>query len=284
MNISNTSYTMFWSNPEKFRLYKLLGLDPNEKSLALLRGTYFHLLAEQYVKGYDDNWLSDAAVHEGVTDEAKEAALLLFPTLKDYIDNREGEVLYAEPEININIGKHIFYVRPDAIIKNGIMIFANEYKTAGAQRKLYEFEKEWRANTQAEAAYVGAEQLGHTIQFVDVVIVQEGTPPILSLQRVTRTNHEIKHYLRAVEQTADIIEFLIDKWGIEKPWPHVVQSIWNSDMRGACNNKWCEYQDVCRQELTGIPEGFKLNEKHAQETKELLDRINNTDGNFPFQQ
>lgn len=162
-----------------------------------------------------------------------------------------------EYKIPIKDTNHRLVGRLDAIVNNEAQVGVNEYKTAGATRKLYEFEKEWRCAKQADSVLLGARFSGHDAKYVDIVVVQATQPPTVTTLRVQRTDYDLQYFLYAAGQTADIIEFLGEKYGYEKPWPHIIHSQWAADQRGSCNNGWCEYVDFCGQQLDKLPAGFK---------------------------
>lgn len=195
---------------------------------------------------------------EGISSGALQQGKDLWPTLEEYINNT-GKPIVAELEYKIPIGdtNHRLVGRLDAIVDHEAYKAINEYKSAGATRKLYEFEKEWRCAKQADSVILGARFSGHDARYVDVVIVQAGTPPNILPIRIERTEYELEYFLYSCGQTADIIEMLGAKYGWDKPWPHVIHSQWAADQRGSCNNGWCEFKDFCGQELTKLPAGFK---------------------------
>lgn len=279
MHLSVTGYNEYVSNRERYRCsHKMLGngVVPVTVPEAMARGISLHTFAEGYFKG----WTRDQVVQkleEAVVEEKEiERGEAMWPVLRDYLNSLGLEVLAVEPEFCIPLGgklePHYLVGKIDLIARQGGEIKVYEYKGTNPKKRVDDVEKEWRAATQATTEIAGARALGHAATAMEVIhVVEEVVPYILGGHGhlVQRTDYEIEYMLRSFAQTADTIVMLEREWGVDEPWPHDIHTIWASDMRGSCNNGWCDYKDICGCVHLTMPEGFKEKPDYLEVVKEL---------------
>lgn len=276
MKIDNTRYVSFISSPEKYRLTYELNMVPQEMHEYLQVGIAMHSAADMDFKGMSEQWLQIELERQGIQPNYMQVGLGYYSVLKEHLDTREGRRIASEIEFEIPLDSgHYFCGKIDGIAEaNGIQ-FVDEFKTAGVQRKDYEFRKEFKAAPQCCGELIGARFLGYRPEWIQVTHVIKADPPFVKLPPIveTRTAHELNQHLRSVQMVCDMITMLREKYGKEDPWPHWIHSLWASDVRGSCNNDWCEYKEICQRpyEAGTYPAGFKERTEHL----ECIRRTNN---------
>lgn len=288
MNIDNSRYTTAVGSFEKYRLTYELGLVPAQENENLATGLWMHEFMSWDFKGVTDKAEATRLVLEKgeLTDKYAEAGYGYYLVLKEHMEERGYERIASEMEYKVPLEHgHFFLGRFDEVSKFGIVV-VDEFKTWSARRAEWEWAKEWKCSPQATGLLIGSRALGHDTQYIDVHIVIKDTPARVKTYKVERTQYDIDYHMQTLAQYCDIIEMLREKWGIERPWPHQIPSIWYSDLRGSCNNDWCEYKAICglRHVKGVIPEGFKQRKEHLEvlrddeRCKEVQDAIANAVG------
>ena len=249
---------------------------PAEMHEYLQVGIAMHSAADMDFKGMSEQWLQIELERQGIQPNYMQVGLGYYSVLKDYLATREGRRIASEIEFEIPLDSgHYFCGKIDGIAEANGVQFVDEFKTAGAQRKDYEFRKEFKAAPQCCGELIGARFLGYRPEWIQVTHVIKADPPFVKLPPIveTRTAYELNQHLRSVQMVCDMITMLREKYGIEEPWPHWIHSLWASDVRGSCNNDWCEYKEICQRpyEAGNYPAGFKERTEHL----ECIRRTNN---------
>lgn len=273
MIISHTTYSKFLGNWESARLTKGLGLVSNDKKPALERGGWLHARAEGYFYNWPAEKYLEAQREEGYSDEGVKEGDLLWPTLKEYIDSRPGKLIAAEMKTEGHRGliipipgtPHSLECRVDALYEHGGIIQVDEYKSTNPRKTPDQMEIEYLESPQTRFVLLAARHYtgDNRINTVKYVTIQEGTPPLSWPMDIPMDESQLQLQLRYAAQVCDVIEFLIERYGLEDPWVHHIP-------------KWtcykCDLKDICGQRFeTGeCPDGFTLREDSWQKQRLLL--------------
>ena len=218
MKIDATRYRQFHANPEEFRIAQLIGLVPDlpkhsPMTFGRHRGLAFHYLNE------------GAEVPEGLDDRAEAIARQMHEAnIADPV-MKQTRLLKTEEEFCIPIEgtPHFMVGKIDNEVDRGDGPFILDFKTTKQRTvaDLRHYLNELRQNPQVDFYLIAS---GLTKLVYRVISrnpkPRKGAPEIEIREiEVARTPRELAYFKRGVAMTCDVIEFLTEKYGIEKPWP-----------------------------------------------------------------
>jgi hypothetical protein len=260
MKISYTKYSAFLQNPERFRLYYMLGLTPEggdtptNMNLGKRRGSCFHSLMEARSKGES----TEALVKQYGAELVKrcEDMAEVVPDL--------GTFLLCEKSFEIPIldGKHSITGRLDHVFMDGDNKRVGDFKTTKGNRskkELAEYLAEMETSSQAHFYLHAAKELGQPTDLFTYHIVmdkkdKDSKPRYLPLDvPVTETGPAaVARVITGVYAACEAIEGLVERVGIEKSWPH--SNHW--PCRG--DKFFCGYSSVCGRQMPKgcAPDGY----------------------------
>lgn len=233
MRIDSSRYTMFWSNPERYRLrevWKLAPIEPAPGTFASLltfgrrRGTCLHefrdgayrqVPIEQTVQELRDGGFGDKEI--AVAREMAEKIAEVYAG-EEYLAH---EVLF---ESSIVDSPHLLVGRIDHIIRRDESVLVGDWKSSKARSKADKARKldEYCRSAQVSFYLLGARSLGFDPAGFVYRLVSSGKPGNgveIDEQPTTRTGLQLKEFARGVHMTCELIEFLKREFGVEKPWP-----------------------------------------------------------------
>lgn len=268
MKIDATRYNLFWSNPEKYRLreiWKLAPKEPKPGTLASLltygrrRGTCFHEMLDGLYRKVDPavtlQELRDGGFGEK---EIEAAAVMVGAVLMKYPDEKylAHEALFEYP---IPDSPHSMVGRIDHILEDEEGPYVGDWKTSKKRTKTdINFKAaEYCRSAQVSFYLLGAasKDLGFETRRFTYRLVQSAPNPSgvsITEHRTTRTTLQLREFARGVSITCDLINFLIERFGIERPWP-ILPSPFSSDYEAIAGTR--QYEDL-------IPEGFEPKKEH----------------------
>ena len=254
MRISYSKYTSFLQNPERFRLYYILGLTPegdetpSRMNLGRRRGRCFHEMYE----GTD----RAALVKEYGADMVKRCE-----DMREVVPDL-GPLTMVELSFEVPIldGKHSIIGRidhgftpPDSTFRLG------DFKTTKGTRtkkEVGEYFGGLETSTQHHFYLKAANALGHPTDLFTYHVVfdrkdKDSKPRYVPIDLVVGPA-EVSRTLAEVYAACEAIEFLTNEYGVEKPWPH-------SNHWPCCGDKFfCGYQGLCGRTIPKgcVPPGF----------------------------
>jgi hypothetical protein len=268
---------MFWSNPERYRLreiWKLAPTEPKAGTFASLltfgrrRGTCTHELLDAAYRGVAENEaiqsLRDGGFGEKEISIAREMAAAITERYKDE-ERLAHEVLFEYP---IAGTAHSLVGRIDGIHRKDGETFITDLKTSKHRSKKdlgYKLE-EYCRGFQVSFYLLGARALGFDVRrFRYCLVAGGGTDSGLSIveQFVEKTNLELVEFARQVAMTCDLITWMKETFGVERPWPQVAGPFDNDYAAIAGKKMYSSY----------IPEGFEPKKEHLELMKETADAV-----------
>jgi hypothetical protein len=270
VKIDATRYTMFWQNPEKYRLRELWKLAPKEPKsgtfASLLtygrrRGTCFHEMLDGLYRKVDPAVTIQELRDGGFGEKEIKAAQDMVVAVQERYPNEvylAHEVLFEYP---IPETPHSMVGRVDHILQTDEGVIVGDWKTSKKRTKTdaaYKAAEYCRSN-QVSFYLCGcrAKGLGFETNKFLYRLVQSG-PDSASVQitehPTTRTSLQLREFARGVAITCDIIEFMKERFGIERPWP-MVPAPFSSDYEAIAGTR--QYEGV-------IPEGFCEKVEHLE--------------------
>ena len=266
MKIDASRYVMFWANPERYRLrelWKLVPVKPKAGTFASLltfgrrRGTCVHELLDANYRGVGEFEAVQSLKGGGFGDKEISVALDMARSVLDrYAAERRlaHEVLFEYP---IPGTAHSLVGRIDGIHEADGEVFVNDYKTSKyrpAKELGYKLD-EYCRSVQVSFYLLGARQLGfecRRFRYVLVSSARKGPGAQISERFTERTDLELTEFARQVAMTCDLIEWMKQTFGIERPWPQL-PSRFDSDYALIAGRKM--YRDY-------VPEGFEPKKEH----------------------
>lgn len=258
MKISYSKYTAFLTNPERFRLYYVLGLTPDGDetpsimNLGRRRGRCFHAIAEgqdraELVKEYGEPLV-----------ERCEAMIAVLPP-----ELIPSFILTEKPfEIPIGDGKHTIVGRLDHIFAPDGHNRVGDFKTTKGTRtkkEVSEYMGELETSSQAHFYLKAAAFLGYPTDLFTYHLIfdrkdKDSKPRYVPLDLNPTANGpaSVERTMREVYAACEAIEFLRYQYGESKPWPH-------SNNWPCCGDRFfCGYSGVCGREIPKgcAPSGF----------------------------
>jgi PD-(D/E)XK nuclease superfamily len=247
LRISYSKYTSFLTNPERFRLYYILGLTtegdetPTRMNLGRRRGSCFHALYE--AKG-------ESRYEEGrraVVKEHGEDLVVRCESMMEVVPDLGPMFLVEESfEIPILDGKHSIMGRID----HGFTVDGHErigdFKTTKGNRtkkEISEYFGTLETSAQSHFYLKAAAALGHPTDLFTYHVVFDRKDKDSKPKYVPLDLHigpaEVNRTMAEVYAACETIEFLTNEYGTDKPWPH-------SNNWPCCGDKFfCGYQGLC---------------------------------------
>lgn len=266
MKIDSSRYTMFWSNPERYRLreiWKLAPIEPAAGTFASLltfgrrRGTCLHELLDAAYRGVTEFEAVQSLKDGGFGDKEIEIAKRMAAAVTERYKDEERLAHEALFEYPIPGTPHSLVGRIDGIHRLDGEVFINDYKSSKprSKRDLAFKLDSYCLGFQPSFYLLGARALGFECKRFRYVLVSGGgqDPRIQIHERyVERTSLELAEFARQVAMTCDLIEWMKATFGVEKPWPQV-PGPFDSDYAPIAGRKL--YKGY-------IPEGFQPKREH----------------------
>jgi hypothetical protein len=273
LRISYSKYSAFLANPERYRLYYVLGLTPDgdetpsTMNLGRRRGRCFHSILE----GRKTNTLDRAAL-------IAQYGIELVTRCEDMADCMPdlGDFLLTEQsfEVPIGDGKHSIIGRLDHIFTADGHIRVGDFKTTKGNRS----KKEWstycgelETSSQAHFYLKAAAVLGYPTDLFTYHIVldrkdKNSKPRYVPLDLLPELNgpQAVARTMSEVYAACEAIEFLRKTYGEEKPWPH-------SNHWPCCGDRYfCGYAQICGRLIPkgAAPSGFTYRWKEQIQAEE----------------
>jgi len=266
MKIDASRYTMFWQNPEKYRLREIWKLAPEEPKAGTFaslltfgrrRGTCLHELLDADYRKVSEFEAVQSLKDGGFGDKEISVATDMARCVLDrYASERRlaHEVLFEYP---IPGSSHSLVGRIDGIHESDGEVFVNDYKTSKyrpAKELGYKLD-EYCRGAQVSFYLLGARQLGFDVRRFRYVLVSQqrkGPGAQISERFTERTTLELNEFARQVAMTLDLIQWMKDTYGIERPWPQLPERF-DGGYLPIMGRKM--YADYC-------PEGFTAKKEH----------------------
>lgn len=253
MKISYSKYSAFLTNPERYRLYYVLGITPEDDeaptrmNLGRRRGKCFHELRE----GVARTTLIETYGLDLVKRCEEMAAVV--PDL--------GEVSHVEESFEVPIldGRHSITGRIDHGFKQDGVFAIGDFKTTKGTRtkkELGEYLGQMETSPQSHFYLKAARSLGFGTELFRYHVIldkkeKHRSPTYLPIDlRIGEA--EVERTMFEVYAACASIEFLTNEYGIERPWPH-------SNNWPCCGDKFfCKYETLCGRTIPKgcAPEGF----------------------------
>jgi hypothetical protein len=199
------------------------------------RGTAFHVISEA---AYKCESYAERLNLEVKDSKAKEMGATLYEAYKKATNPKFNKIA-AELSFCVPIegSPHSIAGRLDAILEQaGGKRWVGETKTASMRADLAKLKWEWQRNPQADFVLIGAESLGYKVEGVMVHTVKEAVPqPRVWPIEVRRTPQQLAVMKYNVHQTCEIIQMLVNSFGIDKPWPHMPPTFNPCTRAGYCD-------------------------------------------------
>ena len=235
MKIDASRYTMFWSNPERYRLrecWKLAPEEPKAGTFAALptfgrrRGTCFHELLDAAYRGVSEAEAVQSLKDGGFGEKEIEVAQRMAARVRQlYPDEKylAHEALFESP---IPDSPHSLVGRIDHILERDGEVLVGDWKTSKPRSKADAARKadEYCRSHQVGFYLIGARQLGFDCRRFLYRLVQSGSDSAgvsITEHFTERTTLQLGELTRAVHITCELILWLRSTFGIERPWPQL---------------------------------------------------------------
>ena len=282
MKLDYTRFTAFRNNWELFRIIYLQNKVPLKKPANLDVGGAFHKIEECNFKKYDAREYAEA-MREFELVSVTEAENL-YPVLQRYKHDNNINVIGSEVEFEWQIPDtpHSIIGRSDWIVgSTTLTAYPADLKTLDNSTTQEQLESMWVHNYQAEFNILGQRNRGYTNPEgrFDVFGIrkqwkakpekkyQKKPLPVEVLHHtVKRSPFELQLFIKTFIRTCDVIEFLIDKYGIDDTWGHYVHGMFDGYR---CRTGECEYAELCGQHVNNWDlTNYKDREEHLDLLKE----------------
>lgn len=248
MKISYSKYSAFLANPERYRLFYVLGLSPegdetpNNMNLGRRRGRCFHALME-YKKTGTPSMQEILQEHGADLVERCERMVDALPDLGDFLLTEKSF------EIPIGDGKHSINGRLDHVFTANGLIRVGDFKsTKGTRTKkeLQEYLGEMETSSQAHFYLKASATLGFPTNLFTYHVIMDRKDPKskptylpMDLRPEENGPNAVERTMLQVYAACEAIEFLRHTYGETKPWPH-------SNNWPCCGDKFfCGYAGLC---------------------------------------
>lgn len=237
MKIDASRFVMFWANPERYRLreiWKIAPIEPKADTFAALltygrrRGTCTHEMLDGRYKGFPQSQTISELKDGGFGDkEIAAAQRLVAAVIERYPDEKylAHEVLF---EYSIPDSPHVMTGRIDHILEGTDTVVIGDWKGTKKRTKkdmAYLIEN-YKASPQVNFYLLGATTLGfNTLSFLYRVLEDRGVKakPNVYEAPTDRTNLQLRRFARYVHMTCELIEWMTATYGVENPWPELVE-------------------------------------------------------------
>lgn len=282
MKISNSEYTAFLNNPERYRLMykaplgdKKTGLSPAQRSFWLDRGSVFHLLMEAQNKSWPQEKIAEK-IKEGSFDaKATQNGQALFMAFRQRyngdkrfsIQQWDEHQVASEIEFEAKIpgSPHALIGKMDELIEFEDSLWVGDYKTANAKATENKKRIEFEDSSQSDFYINAMRLLNRPVKGMLYRVVTEHVPSQHYVIPITRPESRLDVSLLSIHQVAETIQMFMNTFGCDVPWPHPGSSF-PCNWRGINGKMMCEYADLCRRpskELTEADlEQFIPNKPH----------------------
>ncbi len=253
MRISYSKYTAFLQNPERFRLFYILGLTPegdetpSRMNMGRRRGRCFHSMyegvpREELVKEYGADMVRRCEEMRAVVPDLGPLSLV--------------EESFEVPILD---GKHTIIGRIDHGFRVDGAFRLGDFKTTKGTRtkkEVSEYLSELESSTQSHFYLKASAAMGHPTDLFTYHVIfdrkdKDSKPKYVPVDIVVGAA-EVERTMSEVYAACEAIEFLKHEYGEEKPWPH-------SNHWPCCGDKFfCGYAGLCGRIIPKgcEPEGF----------------------------
>jgi PD-(D/E)XK nuclease superfamily len=266
MRIDASRYSMFWANPERYRLRELWKLAPQEPKAGTFaslltfgrrRGTCLHELLDADYRGVSEAEAVQGLRDGGFNDAEIEVARNMAAAVRERYQDEERLVHEALFEYPIEGSPHSMVGRIDGIHRLDGDVFVNDYKSSKHRSKKDLAIKldEYCRGPQVSFYLLGAPTLGFITKRFRYVLVSGGREAAsiqVNERFCERSSLELAEFARQVAMTCDLILWMKKTFGIERPWPQIPERFGN-DYAAIAGQKCYEGY---------IPEGFTTKKEH----------------------
>lgn len=277
MKLDATRYTMFWQNPEKYRLrevWKLAPKEPKPGTFASLltygrrRGTCFHEMLDGLYRQVDPAATVQELKEGGFGDKEIKAAADMVTAVREKYPNEEYLAHEHLFEVPIPDSPHSLVGRIDHILSTPDGPLVGDWKTSKPRSKAAIRDKaaEYCRSDQVSFYLLGAKSLGFDTNRFLYRLVESGADASgvsITEHPTTRTTLQLREFARGVSVTCNIIEFLKHSIGVERAWP-MLPAPFSSDYEPILGTR--QYEGF-------IPEGFEPKKEHLELMKESADGV-----------
>lgn len=275
MKIDASRYTLFWQNPERYRIrecWKLAPKEPSAGTFASLltfgrrRGTCFHELRDAQFRGISRAQAIQELKDGGFGDKEIEVASRMADFANDqYLDEKylAHEVFFEKP---IEGTLHSMVGRIDGIVESPDgEVYITDWKTSKYRPKdeLARKGESYCRGHQVGFYLVGSRHLGLTPTRFEYRLVsnqRKGDGVSISRFNTERTPRQLRQLEADVALTCDLILWLKKTKGLESPWPSMPETFKTGyeELEGSKL-----YQDW-------IPDGFEPKIEHLPVSMEVV--------------
>jgi len=239
VKIDASRYTMFWQNPERYRLRELWKLAPEEPKAGTFaslltfsrrRGTCFHELRDAEYKGISEFQAIQELKDGGFGNKEIDAAKRMVAAVRDRYPDEKYLAHEVTFEYQIPSSPHVLTGRLDHIFERDGEIHVGDWKTSKHRSKkdMAFLGDKYCGGPQVGFYLLGARTLGFDARRFTYRLVFDrrsgGTTGVQIVERdAPRTGLELKRLERDVHQTCELIEFLKSTFGIQQSWPTIYE-------------------------------------------------------------
>ncbi len=233
MKIDSSRYTMFWSNPERYRLREIWKLSPKEPpadSFAALltfgrrRGTCLHEMRDARYYGRTLDQAAQELRDGGFGEKEIAVARQMAEKIEEAYPHEQYLAHECLFEWKIPDSPHSMVGRIDGIVDLDGEVFILDWKSSKPRSKADRARKleEYCRGAQVSFYLLGARSLGFEPRGFEYRLVSSGRDNSgvqIDALRTNRTGLELAKFARGVSMTCDLIEFMKEKFGVQRSWP-----------------------------------------------------------------
>lgn len=297
MKIDSSRYSLFWTNPERYRLREIWKLSPIEPpadswlaqyTQGRRRGTVLHEILDARHRQVGIDEATQSLRDGGFGDAEIKTARRMHDAIVERYPNEEylsHEVLF---EYQIPESPHVLTGRIDHLLKwKGNLpvnlidreepLVIGDWKSSKKRtKKDLEFLKEkYKGSAQVPFYIRGAQSLGMpTFDFLYRIVEDRGkdAKPLIHETWTERSTLELRTFDRSVHQTCELICWMKATFGIENSWPNLWEAfpgIPGHDYSSMLGRK--VYPDF-------MPDGFEPKKEHlsledSYEPEDVVDAL-----------
>ncbi len=263
MKIDASRFTLFWSNPERYRLreiWKLAPIEPKAGTFASLltygrrKGTCLHELFDAAYRQVPENQAVEELKAGGFGEKEIVAALRMAAKVREQYPNETylaHEVLFEYP---IPDSPHSMVGRIDHILKDDEGVLIGDWKSTKRRTKKEMSIKaeDYKRSAQVPFYLLGATTLGFDTKRFLYRLVVDSDPVEIQEHPTTRTGLELKAFARGVHQTCELILWMKKTFGTQMPWPQLPERFAD------------DYAPIAGRQMFPdfMPEGFEPKREH----------------------